>query len=443
MLPPTTDNQAAAAAVRDVVLAEIDTERSRRLRAGDPDLALDDEKRLAASLVSRTIGFLRQDQAAAGMVLPDAEDDDEVRKLVLDSLFRLGPLQDLLDNPDIVEVNLIGCDLVWATFDNGTKRKVGAVLNTDEELVEWVRAQAMYGVSASKPWDISNPTIEFELPGGHRLVGLMGCSARPIISIRLLRRAEVTLADLQRLNNFGPEMVAFLQALVRARMNLLVSGETGAGKTTLLRALAAEIPPSERIVTIEHFPELGLDKLPHRHPEVVALEERLPNSEGQGALTMNKLVRTSRRISPDRLIVGECVGEEVVDMLDAMTQGNDGGFTTIHARSARKVPDRIATYAMRQGMPIGAALQLCANAVDFVIHMAKVRLPDGKQRRLVTQIDEVTGFDGTQVTMNRVWEWQPHLEVAIEKLPLSESNQQRLAEFGWSGAQYAEAEVGW
>lgn len=431
-IPAATDISAIAGYLRHEVVTALTQERRRRSENIEPDLDAADEQRLAGSVLAKRLAALRSAQAAAGMALPAAEDDHRVRKLVLDGLFGLGPLQDVLEDPTIIEVNLIGCDQVWVTHDDGTKRVAAPVLPTDEDLVDWVRGQATYNGIASRPWDLANPVLECELPGGHRMVGLLGCSARPVLSVRLLRRPDVTLAQLQRLGAFDGALSGFLAAAVRARLNIIVSGETGSGKTTLLRALAAQIPAEERIVTIEHFPELGLDRMPDRHPEVVALEERLPNAEGQGALTMTQLVRTSRRLSPDRLIVGECVGEEVVDMLDAMTQGNDGGFTTVHARSARKVPERIATYALRQGLTTSAALQLCATALDVVVHMAKVRLPGGGTQRLVTMVDEVIGFDGQQVIMSTLWRADPGQLQAVAQAAMSDSLADRMNAVGFS-----------
>lgn len=435
MIPDAFDTAGVADYVRQSVLRDMHEERRRRVEAFEPDLDVDDERRFAGSASNRALARLRADQAAQGMPLPESGADGQVRKRVLDAIFGLGPLQDLLDDPDIVEVNLIGCDQVWASYDNGEKRSMPAVMANDDDLIDWVRSQAMYGHNNSRAWDTSNPIVEFELNGGHRLVGIMGCSERPAISIRLFRRPTVTLTELQSLGSFDPLLADFLRAVVKCRMNVMLSGETGSGKTTLLRALAAEIPPNERIVTIEHFPELGLNRMPDRHPEVVALEERPANAEGQGGLSMTKLVRTSRRLGPDRLIVGECVGEEVVDMLDAMTQGNDGGFTTIHARSARKVPERIATYALRQGLTTDAALQLCATALDVVVHMAKVRLPGGGTQRCVTAVEEVLGYDGNHVAMNRLWALKPDGRIAEPEAAMSEGMAKRLAEVGFQSGQ--------
>ena len=178
----------------------------------------------------------------------------------------------------------------------------------------------------------------------------------------------------------------------------MIAGATNAGKTTLLRALVNEIPPGERLVTVERALELGLDQFPDLHPNAVAFEERLPNSEGQGAITMAELVRRSLRMNPSRVIVGEVLGDEIVTMLNAMTQGNDGSLSTIHANSSLEVFNRIATYAIQSAerLPVEATHMLIAGRHRLRrVHREAQRLPrGGRLRRYVSSIREVTGVDG-------------------------------------------------
>jgi Flp pilus assembly CpaF family ATPase len=189
----------------------------------------------------------------------------------------------------------------------------------------------------------------------------------------------------------------FLSAAVAGRKNIMIAGATNAGKTTLLRALANQIPPAERLVTVERALELGLDQFPDLHPNVVALEERLPNSEGQGAISMAELVRRSLRMNPSRVIVGEVLGDEIVTMLNAMTQGNDGSLSTIHANSSMEVFNRISTYAIQaaERLPVEATHMLIAGAVDFVIFIEKHNdySRGGRLRRFVSSVREITGID--------------------------------------------------
>ena len=195
----------------------------------------------------------------------------------------------------------------------------------------------------------------------------------PSVSIRKARLGRVFLDDLVANGTMTPELAAFLTAAVAARKNIMIAGATNAGKTTLLRALANEIPPWERLVTVERALELGLGEFQDLHPNVVAFEERLPNSEGLGGVTMAELVRRSLRMNPSRVIVGEVLGDEIVTMLNAMSQGNDGSLSTIHANSSLEVFNRIATYAIQasERLPIEATQMLIAGALDFVVFLRK------------------------------------------------------------------------
>jgi Flp pilus assembly CpaF family ATPase len=226
----------------------------------------------------------------------------------------------------------------------------------------------------------------------------MAVCARPSISIRRSRLGKVSLDTLVGYGSMSREVAAFLSAAVRARKNIMIAGATNAGKTTLLRALANEIEPHERLITVERALELGLGEFQDLHPNVVAFEERLPNTEGQGAIHMAELVRRSLRMNPSRVIVGEVLGDEIVTMLNAMSQGNDGSLSTIHANSSAEVFNRICTYAIQSAerLPSEATMMLIGGAIDFVVFCERVNLyhDGGTLRRMVTSIREVNGVDG-------------------------------------------------
>lgn len=221
---------------------------------------------------------------------------------------------------------------------------------------------------------------------------------RPALSIRRARLGKVFLADLVGNCTLSPELASFLSATVLARKNVMIMAPPAAGKTTLLRALANVIPPHERLITVERALELGLDQFPELHPNVVAFEERLPNSEGLGAISMAALVRRSLRMNPSRVIVGEVLGDEIVTMLNAMSQGNDGSLSTIHANSSAEVFNRISTYALQaqERLPVEASQMLVAGAIDFVVFVQRRNdfQRGGVLRRMVTSIREVNGVDG-------------------------------------------------
>ncbi|HEV2360786.1 MAG TPA: ATPase, T2SS/T4P/T4SS family, partial [Acidimicrobiales bacterium] len=207
------------------------------------------------------------------------------------------------------------------THADGTKVRVAPVAETDDELVEVIRsAAARFGLSERR-FDNSCPELDLRLPDGSRLSALMSVTARPALSVRRHRYVDLELADLTNMGALDEEVAVFLAAAVRARKNIVVGGAMNSGKTTLVRALASEIPPRERVVTIEQAFELGLDSMPDRHPDLVALEARHANAEGEGEIQMARLVRRALRMNADRVVVGEVLGDEVLPMLNAMSQG--------------------------------------------------------------------------------------------------------------------------
>ena len=273
----------------------------------------------------------------------DPDEEQLLAQSVLDALFGMGDLQALIDNPAIENIDVNGCDRVWATFADGSKRLMPAIADSDEEIVEMVRAAAGRFGLAERRFDLARPEVDLRLPDGSRLSALMAVSARPSVSIRRHRYGALTLSDLVELGTLTEGLASMLAAAVRARKNIVVSGAMNSGKTTLLRALAAEVPPRERIVTIEQALELGLEADLVRHPDMVALEARPANVEGEGLITVSDLVRRALRMNADRVIVGEVLGDEVLPMLNAMSQGRSGSMCTIHADSSAGVFRRIAS----------------------------------------------------------------------------------------------------
>src|SRR5690606_53567 len=337
-------------------------------------------------------------EIAAGRTPPSSEDEEELANGIHAALFGVGRLQPLLDDPDVENIDINGCDNVFIQYADGREVVGGPIAESDDELVELVQLLGAYSGLSSRPFDSANPQLDLRLPDGSRLSAVMGVCARPSISIRRARLARVHLDDLVQLGSVSHELAAFLSAAVAARKNIMIAGATNAGKTTLLRALANEIPPAERLITVERALELGLGEFPDLHPNVVAFEERLPNSEGMGAITMAELVRRSLRMNPSRVIVGEVLGDEIVTMLNAMSQGNDGSLSTIHANSSMEVFNRIATYALQaaENLPVEATHMLISGSINFVVFMRKRNdhATGGGMARGVESIREVTGIDG-------------------------------------------------
>jgi Flp pilus assembly CpaF family ATPase len=434
--------------LRATVAGRLRDARRERAEQSRPDLTTDDELQLGRSLIAHALDERRRVLVTAGHPLPTPEQDTMLATAVEAALFGLGRLEPLLADPDTVHVDINGHDRVWLYRDDGRVERGPAVAESDAELIEWVRTAATYSGLSSRPFDVANPWLELRLPDGSRLCALMSVVGRPAVSIRLFRSQRVTLDDLAARGGFTPQLHAFLDAAVKARANIIVSGETFSGKTTLLRALGNAIPYGERILTCEHFLELGLDQHPDLHRDVVAMEERLPNAEGVGAITLHELVEHSRRLNPDRLIVGEVIGGEIVAMLDAMTQGEDGSLSTIHARDSRGVFDRITTYALMSAhrLPAETSGMLLAGALDYVVHMTKTTVtdtetsPDGSGERVfryVSSVREVTGFDGRQVVSSEVFATDPGRCQAQPAAPVTAYRAERLLAAGYDQQAWA------
>ncbi|MEV7177825.1 ATPase, T2SS/T4P/T4SS family [Kitasatospora sp. NPDC093679] len=363
---------------------------------GRPAMAPDVERQFARSVIQTTLTEHFRAQAAAGLGVPSAEDEAALAEAVHASLFGAGPLQPLLEHPDIENIDIQG-DRTFVTYAGGRKERLPALVDGDEDLIELVQTLAATAGLSSRSWDTANPELDLRLPDGSRLSAVMGVTRRPALSIRRARLGKVFLEDLEGNGTLPADVGQFLRAAVWARKNCIIAGATNSGKTTLLRAMANTIGPEERLITVERALELGLDEFEELHPDIVVMEERLPNSEGQGAVSMAQLVRRSLRQNPSRVIVGEVLGDEIVTMLQAMSQGNDGSLSTIHANGSAEVFDRIATYALQaqERLPIEASHMLIAGAVNFVVFLKQVRdRESGEYRRRVVSIREINGFDG-------------------------------------------------
>jgi Flp pilus assembly CpaF family ATPase len=358
----------------------------------------EDERQFARAVIAQVLEELARREIAQGRAPQTAEEEEALAAGVHAALFGVGRLQPLLDHPDIENIDVNGCDNVFVSYADGREVVTEPVADSDEELVELIQILGAYSGLSSRPFDTANPQLDLRLPDGSRLSAVMDVCRRPVVSIRRARLAKVFLSDLVGNGTLLPELGAMLSAAVAARKNLMIAGSTNAGKTTLLRALANEIPAGERLVTVERALELGIDQFPELHPNVVAFEERLPNAEGAGSISMAELVRRSLRMNPSRVIVGEVLGDEIVTMLNAMTQGNDGSLSTIHANSAPEVFNRIATYALQaqERLPVEATHMLIAGAIDFVVFIEKRNeyALGGTLRRFVSSVREVTGVDG-------------------------------------------------
>jgi pilus assembly protein CpaF len=418
---------AVVAEVRAEVLAGL-SERERALAAaGRPPLGAPDEQALGRQLIAEALERRATDALREGNPVLSATEEDELSRAVFDALFRLARLQRLLDDPAIENINANGCDQVWVRYADGRREKVAPIAASDGELEEMLRTAAARTGIGERRFDRGSPRLSLQLPDGSRLFALMAVAARPCLSIRRHRYLKVTCDDLVGMGTLDLALRELLRAMMAARKSCIICGGTGAGKTTLLRAMAADIPPAERLITIEDSLELGLDRFPDLHPDVVALEAREPNLEGEGGVSLAELVRWALRMSPDRVIVGEARGEEVLALLNAMSQGTDGSMATLHASSSKGAFSKLATYAVQapERLPLEATNLLVANAVAFVIHLAQ----DG-ERRFVDSVREVVDAEGPMVVSNEIFRPGPDGR-AVPGTPLRNDTLDELAAVGF------------
>lgn len=305
-----------------------------------------------------------------------------------------GPLQELLNDPEISEIMVNGPKKVYV--EKRGKIQLSDVTFVDEQHV--LRVIDRIVAPLGRRIDESSPMVDARLPDGSRVNAVIRPIALcgPTISIRKFRKEGITIEDLIRFGSLTREMAEFLSACVRASLNIVVSGGTGSGKTTMLNVLSSFIPDDERIITVENAAELQL------HQEhVVPLESRPPNVEGKGEISIRDLVINTLRMRPERIVVGECRGGEALEMLQAMNTGHDGSMTTLHANSPRDAVARIETMCLMAGMdlPVRAIREQIASAVNLIVQLA--RLKDGSRK--VIYITEVQGMEGDVVVLSDIF----------------------------------------
>ena len=316
---------------------------------------------------------------------------------VLDDLLGYGPIQPLLDDPDITEVMVNGPNQVYV--ERKGKLTLTNVKFEDDDHV--LRIIERIILPLGRRIDADKPTVDARLPDGSRVNAVIPPVAidGPTITIRKFFVERLTVEQLIEFGSITAKMAEFLRACVVSRLNIVISGGTGSGKTTLLNILSGYIPADERIVTIEDAAELQLHQ-----DHVVRLETKPPNIDGSGAVTIRDLVRNSLRMRPDRIVVGECRGGEALDMLQAMNTGHDGSLTTVHANSPRDALSRLETLSLMAGldMPVSVIREQIASAVDLIVQ--QTRMKDGSRK--VTHVTEVAGMEGNTIVMTDIFRFK-------------------------------------
>jgi len=321
----------------------------------------------------------------------------ELIESVFNSMRRLGILQPLIDDQSITEIMVNGPDRIFIERD-------GAVILTDlrfeshEKLEDVIQSIVS---KANRTVNEASPIVDARLADGSRVNVVLQPIAinGPVMTIRKFPQKPMSIEDMVRRGSITDKAAEMLRLLVRAKYNIFISGGTGSGKTTFLNALSAFIPPHERIITIEDSAELqiiGIENL-------VKMETRNANTEGRGQITMRDLIKTSLRMRPERIIVGEVRGPEALDMLQAMNTGHDGSLSTGHANSTADMFSRLETMVLSAAaLPLEAIRQQIASAIDIIIHLSRVR----DRSRKVMEISEVAGYKDGQIHLNTLFKFE-------------------------------------
>jgi len=390
-LVPKSRRSAAEVAYQDLKLR---IHRELLARIDLANLARLDAERATAELRT-VIAQLVEEQG----IRMNQRDRQQLTDEILNEVQGLGPIEPLMRDPEVSDILVNTSGQVYVER-LGRLEKTPVIFRDDGHLLQIIdRIVSRVG----RRIDESSPMVDARLPDGSRVNAIIPPLALdgPILSIRRFGLYRLTIEELLRLESLTPEMVKLIKAMVRARLNILVSGGTGSGKTTLLNCLSAFIPDSERIVTIEDSAELQLQQ-----PHVVRLETRPPNVEGRGEVTQRDLLRNSLRMRPDRIIIGEVRGAESLDMLQAMNTGHDGSISTIHANAARDSLNRLEMMMQMSGfnLPTRAMRQQISLAIDVIVQTA--RLSDGSRK--VTSIAEVLGMEGDMIAMQELFAFERH-----------------------------------
>jgi pilus assembly protein CpaF len=429
--------------LRAIVAREVADEVARREQQDLAPLDAEDRRQMALAILRRELDAQWRAAKEHGELGLTPEEENTVSGAVLAGLFsQLPGLEEHLARREVTDIFVVGCDNVRIRTTGGREERVAPIAASDDELIQQIQALARKGgrlalddadTLLEKEFSPTRPLLDLQLSDGSRLAAVAWVSARPYVSVR---RHPLVDADqrvlVERWGMYDAGVASLLAAAVRARLNILIAGGMGRGKTTLMRALLHECPPDERIIVLEQERELQLGFDGRRHNHVLELIERPANVEGRGSVSLADLTWAVKRHAPDRIVVGEVRGPEVMYMLEAASDGVAGTLCTLHASSSRQTFEKLVHYARRGGATFdrGDVLQTAAFALDLVVYLDIA--PGG--RRVVSEITQVLDYEVTdrQVITNdwlvpgpdRAAVRNPHCPIPIDVL-------ERLVEHGY------------
>jgi pilus assembly protein CpaF len=390
--PSKTGSEKKASQQFQELIHSLHREIIRELDAGlfrDGAADRDGEAKLKDEIQRLSLEYLEKEPVMISRV-----ERESIISQVMDEVLGYGPISPFLAQEDVSEIMINGPHQIYV-------EKKGKIVLTptrfrDDEHVLHVIDKIISPLG--RRLDESMPMVDARLPDGSRVNAIIPPLALngPVVTIRKFSSVPLTIEDLIRFGSLNPAMARMLEACVKGRLNIVVSGGTGAGKTSTLNVLSSFIPEHERIITIEDAAEIKLNQ-----EHVVSMETRPPNIEGKGAIAIRDLVRNALRMRPDRIVVGEVRGGEALDMLQAMNTGHDGSLTTGHANSPRDMISRLETMVLMAGMelPVKAIREQISSALDLIVHQSRLR--DGSRR--ITRITEVLGMEGEMVVLQELF----------------------------------------
>ena len=371
--------------IQQELVTRLDLKRMTTNRVGEKDLR---------DKVQKTIFDIVLEVRAK---LPPGVDPGRLTKEIFDEAVGLGPLEDLLADPEVTEIMVNGAEQIY--IERKGKIELSGMNFVDNDSVLAIIERIVSPIG--RRIDESSPYVDARLPDGSRVNAVIHplSLTGPCLTIRKFSKDPFKVSDLVRFGSLTDQIADFLRACVQLKKNIVVSGGTGTGKTTLLNVVSSFIPASERVITIEDSAELRLGQ-----PHVIRLESRPPNIEGRGAITIRDLVRNALRMRPDRIVVGEVRGGEALDMLQAMNTGHEGSLTTVHANTPRDVISRLETMVLMSGMelPIRAIREQIGSAIHLIVHIS--RYSDGTRK--LGRITEVCGLESDQITMQDIFQFK-------------------------------------
>jgi pilus assembly protein CpaF len=406
-----------------------------------------EQELLVGEYLTRELALISQARLRSGDAPLSQAADGDLRRRVLAELFAFGPLQPWMEADDVEEVDVNSHLHTFVTYGDGTKVDVGQLWPSPAALVAYQKRLVLRMGTREGRLDTSSPELTLQAPDGSRVVVVLGgptehgISTKPRIALRRFNVPRLGIDELARRGLFPHDVIPFLRAIIQTGFTVLISGGPRAGKTTLLVELCGLISPDERIVTTEKaLLELRLEEFPERHPDTVALHTRQANTEGVGEVGVRRLVELTRRLNPDRVIVGELVEDEALDMLDAASMCLRGSMATIHARRPEGVLSRLAYYVAKSNtqLPEYAVWTLIADTVDFVIHIDVIRdQAGGKPVRRITQIREIGGLgERGGVASTELWGMDSNRRL-VQRAPLEPRHAREMELAGFDPTAFA------